>query len=169
MPEILEVTGAAPVRGQSTSRFSSDLLNVVIVRLLTVALAIMARQKSDPAHNIGFGVPKGYRSWPAIEVDSGTGHTCQRLKFYISPKGAATADDEPFPVGTALVMEAGTSPDSYGERSLSVVVMKKVSSMDAYRGNIADQDGWVYALYDQAGRILVSDSAACGICWLQLM
>ncbi len=138
MPEILEVASEARVSVGSTSGVSNDLLSVVIVRLLTVALAIMAQRIPGRSHTFGPGVPKGYQSWPAIEADPGTGHTCQRLKFYVSPKGAATAEDEAFPVGTALVMEAGASPDSDGERPLPVFVMGKVSSIKIFLAHSED-------------------------------
>lgn len=164
----LEMTRAAFVSAV-TRRDSCDVaLNVVVIRLLAIALTV-SRWPTRRAAWLGMAVPKGYRAWPLIESDVMVSGAQRYLRFAVCPKAITVTDDDSFPVGTALVVETFSCTPLQGGELRSVFVMEKVSSMVMRSQGQSSQEGWAYATYDAVGRELSSDAAACGICRLPVM
>lgn len=165
------------VSALKNGRTCANELNVVVVRLLAVALIVARRRRTSP-HSAAMPIPKEYSVWPSMEVEVGTNGSRRQLSCYVCPKGATTADDEPFPVGTVFVVEttlltAGAA-EIYGTVALvsgtpdSIFVMGKYASMDSADAVAGAQDGWAYATYDSEGEVQAADSASCGVCRLPL-
>jgi hypothetical protein len=158
----LEMTRVALVSA-ITRRDSCDVaLNVVVIRLLAIAVMI-TNGRTCRASLPGVAVPKGYRAWPYLDCGEDVHGLRQRLRFYVCPKAATTADDEAFPVGTALVVETVRLSDGDEAEPTSVFVMGKVSSLYARNGRCSSRDGWVYATYDPMGCAADGVSVASGI------
>lgn len=151
-------------------RLSDAWLHVVVVRLLVVSLT-MTRRRHTRSVGMGRGVPKGYRAWPMLDSGAGPSEPGVFRRFYVCPRGSATADEETFPVGTVLVVEtyracgADRSPDvaAGSPRWLhEIFVMEKFASLQACSGGPGEQGAWSYATYDADGRLPVGCAAACG-------
>lgn len=178
MPETLNMTRAAFVSAVKTKTCPGYFLNVVVVRLLTVALMV-THWRAKRSRSVGLVVPDGYRAWPVVESEADSDGVRRRLRFYVCPKAAAITDGETFPVGTVLVVETSMHKRSteriHGleEKTAwtesSVFVMGKYASMYAH-GNVPGQrDGWGYATYDSDGVLLAADSTVCRVLRLPQM
>jgi len=145
-----------------------DSLNVVAVRLLAVAVRGLSVRtvRLDQAR---LTVPQTYHLWPMVEAEAEAGRSRQELKIYVCPKGASSADDERFPVGTVFVVETLALANGGGGRVASIFVMEKFASIDAHGRSNGYQDVWVYAMYDSVEQALARGSAACGVCRLSVM
>jgi hypothetical protein len=104
-----------------------------------------------------------------VEAEVGTGRSRQELKIYACPKGASSADDERFPVGTALVVETLALANGAGGRLASIFVMEKFASIDGHGRSSGCQDVWAYATYDSVEQALAGGSALCDVCRLSVM
>lgn len=164
----LEMTRAAFVSAVTRKDPGDYTLNVVVVRLLAIALTV-SRWRTNPVRSQGLPVPKHYRTWPLIESDVEVSGVPRYLRFAVCPKAASVTDEETFPVGTALVVETFSSaPVSRGQLR-SVFVMEKVSSLDHHGLGHHSREGWAYATYDAVGRVVASDALDCGVCRLPVM
>jgi hypothetical protein len=94
-------------------------LSAVVVRLLAIALMVLRwDMREDPLP--GMMVPQDYRAWPFIESDANAPGLPRHHRFFVCLKAAVSTDDEAFPVGTALVVEAFSRAPSDGGRLQSV-------------------------------------------------
>ncbi|MDO9117082.1 MAG: cytochrome P460 family protein [Nitrospira sp.] len=164
----LEMTRAAFVSAVKRKDPGDYTLNVVVVRLLAIALTV-SRWRTNPAQVPGVPVPKHYRTWPLIESDVDVSGAARYLRFAVCPKAASVTDEDTFPVGTALVVETFSSAPGTGGQLRSVFVMEKVSSLDRQGLGRRSREGWAYATYDAIGRVVASDALDCGVCRLPVM
>lgn len=164
----LEMTRAAFVSAVTRKDPGDYTLNVVVVRLLAIALTV-SRWRTNPAQVPGVPVPKHYRTWPLIESDVDVSGVPRYLRFAVCPKAASVTDEDTFPVGTALVVETFSSAPGTGGQLRSVFVMEKVSSLDHQGMGHRSREGWAYATYDAVGRVVASDALDCGVCRLPVM
>jgi hypothetical protein len=164
----LEMTRDALVSAVKRKDPGDYTLNVVVVRLLAIALTV-SRWQTNPVRSEGLPVPKPYRTWPLIESDVDVSGIPWYLRFAVCPKAASVTDEETFPVGTALVVETFSSAPGTGGQLRSVFVMEKVSSLDPHDSGKPSRDGWAYATYDAVGRVVAGDALDCGVCRLPVM
>ena len=164
----LEMTREAFVSAVIRKDSRDYTLNVVVVRLLAIALTV-SRWRANPAQVPGVPVPTHYRTWPLIESDVEVSGAPRYLRFAVCPKAASVTDEETFPVGTALVVEAFSSAPVTGGHLRSVFVMEKVSSLDYQGLGHRSREGWAYATYDAVGRVVASDALDCGVCRMPAM
>ena len=131
-------------------------LQTVVIRLLAVALwQTGSRPTALPRHDLP--LPGDYRSWPVVETEGMPQSGGEWFKCYVCAKGAATPDDEPFPVGTLFVIETYRStrrsschtsvPSEVEQEPARVFVMKKYATVQ-WRGDGAPKnEAWACALY----------------------
>lgn len=164
----LEMTREAFVSAVTRKDPRDYALNVVVVRLLAIALTV-SRWRTNRVRSEGLPVPKYYRTWPLIESDVEVPGVQRHLRFAVCPRAASVTDEETFPVGTALVVETYSCSPVTGGQLLSVFLMEKVSSLDHQGMGRRSREGWAYATYDAVGRVVASDALDCGICRLPVM
>ena len=114
-------------------------------------------------------LPKNYRGWPCVESDTEVSGEPGCLRLWVCPKAASITDDEPFPVGTTLVVERLLRGPVAGGALESVFVMGKISSVDSRGPGRLPREGWTYAAYDAGGREMGHDAVADGICRLSII
>lgn len=158
-------------RSATTETSRADAwLHVVVARLLAVSLA-MTRRRPRLSNGIGKGLPKGYRAWPVLDSGAGSPGSGPFRRFYVCPKGAGTVDDEAFPVGTALVVEAYGSGGVEGSLAtgtgapgglLSIFVLEKFASLQGCCDADGEQGAWSYATYAADGRIPTDGTPVSG-------
>ena len=164
----LEMTRDAFVSAVTRKDPGDYTLNVVVVRLLAIALTV-SRWRTNSAQVQGVPVPKHYRTWPRIESDVDVSGVPHYLRFAVCPKAASVTDEDTFPVGTALVVETLSCSPVTGGQLRSVYVMEKVSSLDHQAMGRRSREGWAYATYDAVGRVVASDALDSGVCRLPVM
>lgn len=164
----LDMTREAFVSAVTRKDPGDYALNVVVVRLLAIALTV-SRWRTNPVRSEGLPVPKHYRSWPLIESGVEVSGVPRYLRFAVCPKASSVTDEDTFPVGTALVVETFSSAPITGGQLRSVFVMEKVSSLDRQGMGRCSREGWAYATYDAVGRVVASDALDCGVCRLPVM
>ncbi len=164
----LEMTREAFVSAVTRKDQRDYTLNVVVVRLLAIALMV-SRWRTNPVRSQGLPVPNHYRTWPLIESDVEVSGAPQYLRFAVCPKAASVTDEDTFPVGTALVVETFSAAPVIGGQLRSVFVMEKVSSLDREGMGRRSHESWAYATYDAVGRVVASDALDCGVCRLPVM
>ncbi len=153
------------LRGWNTEQAPPDELRLVLVRLLSLALAAVnggRRGSSGPC----LPIPSGYQQWPHLEIHTEESALQRRLRLYVSPKAAATMANEHFPVGTMVVAETIRSEGRGDARPLSIFVMAKTSTVHSQVGSCCSLDGWAYAMYRPTGRARDHLTAASGLCRL---
>jgi len=164
----LEMTRDAFVSAVTRKNPGDYALNVVVVRLLAIALTV-SRRRPNPVRSEGLPVPRHYRTWPLIESDVEVSGVQRHLRFAVCPKAVSVTDEETFPVGTALVVETFSSSPMARGQLRSVFVMEKVSSLDHQGMGQHSREGWAYATYDAVGRVVANDALDCGLCRLPVM
>ena len=164
----LEMTRDAFVSAVTRKNPGDYALNVVVIRLLTIALTV-SRWWTNPVRSQGMSVPKHYRTWPLIESDVDVSGVPRYMRFAVCPKAVPVTGEETFPVGTALVVETFSSSPMAGGQLRSVFVMEKVSSLDHQGMGHQSREGWAYATYDAVGRVVASDALDCGVRRLPVM
>lgn len=141
-------------------------LSIVVARLLAVALQLTEcgqPQEQTPR----WPLPARYRVWPMLESDLASQGCRRRLRCYVCPKAATVPDDEPFPVGTVLVVET-YSMDSDEEGLCSRFVMGKYAGVTTGESDPVPYGAWASATYGPDGDPLPIDEKSCGICRLPL-
>ncbi len=164
----LDMTREAFVSAVTRKDQRDYTLNVVVVRLLAIALTV-SRWRTNPVRSEGLPVPTHYRTWPLIESDVEVSGVPRYLRFAVCPKAASVTDEDTFPVGTALVVETFSAAPITGGQLRSVFVMEKVSSLDRQGMGRRSREGWAYATYDAVGRVVAGDALDCGVCRLPVM
>lgn len=164
----LETTRAAFVQAARRRDSVEVALNVVVIRLLAVAVTVSRWRASHPRAQ-GMTLPKNYRGWPCVESDTEVSGEPGCLRLWVCPKAASVTDDEPFPVGTALIVETFSCAPGSGGVLQSVFVMEKVSSVDGRGPGRPPREGWAYAAYDAGGQAMGQDAIADGICRLSII
>ncbi|MBX9657944.1 MAG: cytochrome P460 family protein [Nitrospiraceae bacterium] len=164
----LEMTRDAFVSAVTRKDPGDYTLNVVVVRLLAIALTV-SRWRTNPVRSEGLPVPKHYRTWPLIESDVDVSGVSRYLRFAVCPKAVSVPDEDTFPVGTTLVVETFSSAPETGGQLRLVYVMEKVSSLDHQAMGRRSREGWAYATYDAVGRVVASDALDSGVCRLPVM
>lgn len=164
----LDMTREAFVSAVTRKDQRDYTLNVVVVRLLAIALTV-SRWRTNPVRSEGLPVPTHYRTWPLIESGVEVSGVPRYLRFAVCPKAASVTDEDTFPVGTALVVETFSAAPITGGQLRSVFVMEKVSSLDRQGMGRRSREGWAYATYDAVGRVVAGDALDCGVCRLPVM
>jgi len=133
-------------------------LSVAVIQLLAIALSADV-QRPAIAGQERLPIPSDYRRWLAVETKApplfGTGV----LRCYVCPKGASTPEDQPFPVGTCLVMESSrhSTAKTAGDRAAGsaeqgptwIFVMKKYETFQHAGGQTERSETWACAAYSQ--------------------
>ena len=141
-------------------------LSIIVARLLAVALQ-QTECGQPQEQTLRWPLPARYRAWPMLESDLASQGCRRRLRCYVCPKAATVPDDEPFPVGTVLVVET-YSMDSDEEGPHSRFVMGKYAGVTTGESDPVPYGAWASATYGPAGDPLPMDEQACGICRLPL-
>ena len=165
--QLLKSTRDTHFRTMAQAEHSDSGLHLVAFRLLMLALTVTGG-KSERKACVGMAVPCEYRTWPRMEFDGDLSGSQGGMSLYVSPKCAATADGEPFPLGTVIVVERYKSQVRKGNAPLSLFVMGKVVSVTAHPDLCGCSDGWAYATYQCLGRAGRLKSAASGVCRVSL-
>lgn len=164
----LETTRAAFVRAARRGDSVEGALNVVVIRLLAVAVTVSRWRASHPrAH--GMILPKSYHGWPCVESEVDRPGQPAYLRFAVCPKAASVTDDEPFPVETTLVVETFSRSPVSGGVLQAVFVMEKVSSVEGCGAGRPPREGWAYAAYDAVGQEMGHEAVAEGMCRLSII
>lgn len=131
-------------------------LHAVVIRLLAIALWRSDFRAADFL-NKDLPLPVGYRSWSVVETEGLQDDGRERLKCYVCAKGAATPDDEPFPVGTQFVVETYRStgrfprharvPCTVEAEPARVFTMKKYAAFQGSGNGVSRNEAWACALY----------------------
>ena len=164
----LEMGRAAFVRAAKRRDSGDDLLNIVVVRLLAIAVTVSRWKAKDIAAQ-GLTVPENFREWPRVESRFDNSGAPGYLRLSVCPKAAGISGEEVFPVGTTLVVETFSRDPINRDALRSVFVMEKVSSLVLHSAGQPFQEGWAYATYNAAGRAAAGNAVACGICRLSLL
>ena len=118
-------------------------LHIVVVRLLTIAL--MVTDWRQPQDQLGFlPVPEGYRTWPVVESQLESRRHRQRFRLYVGPHAATLSDDQPFPVGTAFVVET-VDIEVAGEPLVSRFVMERYADVTTGESDRVQYGVWASA------------------------
>lgn len=166
MSLTLNMTKQAFVQAMHKGDAREQTLHIVVVRLLAVALMVTDwRQPQGPAATLA--MPNHYRTWPMVESGVESRGLRQRLRFYVCPQAAILSDDQPFPVGTAFVVETSRIEEA-DERLVSRFVMEQYAGAIAGQSDRVPYGAWASATYGPAGDLLPMDEKSCGICRLPL-
>jgi hypothetical protein len=161
MSLTLDMTQQAFVQTMRTGNTHEKTLHIVVLRLL--AIALMAMDWPESQDQTGFlPTPKGYRTWPAVESQSASRGRLQRHSFYVCPPAAILSDDQPFPVGTAFVVETYRM-EAADEPLVSRFVMEKYAGVMSSQSDRAQYGAWASATYGSAGDVLSMGKTSCGI------
>lgn len=134
-------------------------LHIVVVRLLAIALMVTGwRQPQD--RTAALPVPEGYRTWPVVESQLESRRLRQRFRLYVGPHAATLSDDQPFPVGTAFVVET-VDIEVAGEPLVSRFVMERYADVTTGESDRVQYGVWASATYGSAGAVLPMDETAC--------
>ena len=161
MSLTLDMTQQAFVQAMLTGDTREQTLHIVVVRLLAIALMVTDwRQPQD--YTAALPVPNNYRTWPMVEskVESREHH--QRFRLYVGPHAATLSDDQPFPVGTAFVVETYRM-EAADEPLVSRFVMEKYAGVMSGQSDRAKYGAWASATYGSAGDVLSMGKTSCGI------
>ncbi len=178
MTHLIRMTRESLAGAQKIRAMGDRALNIVLIRLLAVAVMVASRRAS--ALQAGaLALPDGYRMWPGIESETDSSGAGARRRFYVCPAGAVTADEEAFPVGTVLVVEtywngrrvqAGIQATvRRNKHPHSIFVMTKYATVHACTTTDGPQECWAYATYGPAGPSFADYSSNCGIGRLPLI
>jgi hypothetical protein len=167
MSLTIDLTQQAFSQAMRTGTVHERNVNIVVVRLLAVALMVTSWRQPQSQTPLMWPLPDRYRAWPTVEsgLESSAGR--RRLQFYVSPEVAALSDDEPFPVGTVFVVET-TAIEPAGERPVARFIMGKYAGVTTGRRDRQAYGAWAYAAYGPRGELLPVEGTACGICRLPL-
>jgi hypothetical protein len=148
MSLTLDMARQSFVQAMRTGDTHEKTLHIVVVRLL--AIALMARAWRESQDRTGFlPTPEGYRTWPVVESQSASCGRLQRHRFYVCPPAAILSDDQPFPVGTAFVVET-TQIEAINEPLVSRFVMKKYAAVTTGEAGRLPYGAWASATYGPA-------------------
>ena len=148
MSLTLDMTRQAFVQAMRTGDTHEKTLHIVVVRLLAIALMAMAWRESQDQPGF-LPAPEGYRTWPVVESQSASCGRLQRHSFYVCPPAAILSDDQPFPVGTAFVVET-TQIEAMNEPLVSRFVMKKYAAVTTGEVGRLPYGAWASATYGPA-------------------
>jgi hypothetical protein len=166
MSQMLNMTQEAFVQAMHRGDAQEQTLHIVVVRLLAVALMVTDwRQPQVQAATLP--VPNHYRTWPMVESGVEACGRRRRLRFYVCPQAAILSDDQPFPVGTAFVVETAHI-EPLDESLVSRFVMEKYAGAMSGESDRITYGAWASATYGPAGDMLPMDEKSCGICRLPL-
>ena len=161
MSLTLDMTQQAFVQAMKTGDTCEQTLHIVVVRLLAIAMMVTDwRQPQD--HTAALPVPEGYRTWPMVESKVESRGRRQRFRFYVCPNTATLSDDQPFPIGTAFVVETYRM-EAADEPFVSRFVMEKYAGVMSGQLDRAHYGAWASATYGPAGDVLSIGKTSCGI------
>ena len=162
MSLTLEMARKSPLRTWRGNDPRERALNSAAMRLLAIALNMTScGLPQNPL--VRWPVPGRYQAWPMVESTFESRGCSERVRFYVCPKAAILSDDDPFPVGTILVVE--TIPlDARERRPPARFVMGKYVGVTTGRPNLASYGAWAFASYGPAGDVLSTNGFACGLC-----
>lgn len=161
MSLTFDMTQQAFVMAMQTGNAREQTLPIVVVRLLAIALMVTDwRQPQE--HTAALPVPNNYRTWPLVESELGSHGRRRRLRFYVCPTAAILLDYQPFPIGTAFVVET-TQIEPMDEPLVSRFVMEKYAGVMSGQSDRAQYGAWASATYGSAGDVLSMGKTSCGI------
>ncbi len=164
----LETTRAAFVQAARRRDSVEVGISIVVIRLLAVAVTV-PRWPASHLRVEGMAIPKNYRDWPRVESNIDVSGKTGCMRLWVCPQASFITDDEPFPVGTTLVVETFSRTRVSGGGLQSVFVMEKVSSVDGRGVGRPSREGWTYAAYNAVGQEIGLDAVAAGICRLSII
>ena len=161
MSLTLDMTQQAFVQAMQRGDTREQTLHIVVVRLLAIAIRAMDwRQLQDQP---GFlPVPEGYRTWPVVESQETSRGRRHRHSFYVCPPAAILSGDQPFPVGTAFVVETSLM-EVADEPLVSRLVMEKYAAVTTSEAGRLPYGAWASAIYGPAGEQLSMDETSYSI------
>ncbi len=131
-------------------------LHIVVIRLLAIAIW-QTRRRTPALSSYDLPLPGEYRRWEVVETGGMQQHGGERLKCYVCAKGAATPDDESFPVGTRFVVETYRTMKSFScrvsvpgeveQEPVRVFIMKKYAAFQWNGDGAPMSEVWACALY----------------------
>ncbi|MEO8340990.1 MAG: hypothetical protein ABI604_14975 [Nitrospirota bacterium] len=92
------------VQAMQTEDTGEQTLHRVVARLMAIALMAMDWWHSQVQRGF-LPAPEGYRTWPVVEWQSASCGLRQRYRCYVCPNATILSAEQPFPVGTAFVVE----------------------------------------------------------------
>ncbi|MEO8341245.1 MAG: hypothetical protein ABI604_16295 [Nitrospirota bacterium] len=136
-------------------------LPIIVVRLLAIAL-VVTEWPQLPAQTAMLPMQNDYRAWPMVESELASCGRRQRLRFYVCPNAAILSDDEPFPVGTAFLVETAQI-EPIGQLLVSRFVMEKYAGVTTGISDRVPYGAWASATYGPASEQLPMDEMSYGI------
>lgn len=161
LPE-LERTRAMLLNERTNTRPHEDGLNLVVVRLLSLAVRL-AQGRPYRGQVPSVAIPSGYRRWPSLSCQVDEVGEQSSLRLYVCPKAAATADDQSFPAGTMMVVEHTEETGAVPQPPCSIFVMGKVSSLLAQAEGCGSCDSWAFASYRSVSSVERHEATVSGL------
>ncbi|GKS57092.1 hypothetical protein YTPLAS18_06190 [Nitrospira sp.] len=126
-------------------------LAFAVAKLLAIAVDVSA----SPTHERTVAtvpVPVDFTEWPSVQTELIGAWGVRTIRFYVSPKAFGLSVDDPFPVGTTLIVETipASIPrgwevrSSYEARGVTRFVMTKCGHIDAGLQGNQTSHVWVY-------------------------
>lgn len=161
MSLTLDMTRQAFVKAMQTGDTREQTLHIVVVRLLAIALVVTdwPQLQTQTAMLL---VPNDYRAWPMVESELASCGRRRRLRFYVCPNAAILSDDQPFPIGTAFLVET-TPIESMDQPLVSRFVMKKYAGVTTGESDRVQYGAWASAIYGPDAEVLPMDKTSYGI------
>lgn len=152
MSLTLDRTQQTFVQAMQAEDTGGQTLHRVVARLL--AIALMAMDWRESQDQPGFlPTPERYRTWPVVKSQSSSCGRLQQHRFYVCPPAAILSDNQPFPVGTAFVVET-TQIEAMNEPLVSQFVMKQYAVVTTGKVGRLPYGAWASAVYGQASVVL---------------
>ncbi len=161
MSMILETARKSSLRTLRGNDPRERALNVIVMRLLTIALSMTS--SGPPQHLVRRPLPTRYHTWPMAESEFESHSRRRRVRFYVCPNAAILSNDDPFPVGTILVVET-TSLDETEASPPTRWVMRKYVGATTGRPNRASYGAWTVADYGSSRVVPFEHDSVCGLC-----
>lgn len=146
------------IRARQGSDTCSQTLQVVVARLLVIALKVM-NWRDPQGQTAALPVPRHYRRWPMMESEPESHRSCRRMQFYISAKAAMLLDGRSFPVGTTLVVDShrvASKRASVKESLVARFVLGKYASVMSGKSDQAERGAWRFTTYGPEGEPVFS-------------
>ncbi len=161
MSLTFDMTRQAFVQTMRTGDTHEKTLHIVVLRLLAIALLAMDWPESQD--QTGFlPTPEGYRTWPVVKSQSSSRGRLQRHSFYVCPPASILLDDQPFPVGTAFVVETAQI-EAMNEPLVSQFVIKKYAEVTTGEVGRLPYGAWASATYGPASVVPPMGKTSHGI------
>ena len=160
MSLALDRTQQTFVQAMQTEDIGEQTLHRIVARLMAIALMAMDWRHSQAQPGL-LPVPEGYRTWPVVESQSASCGLRQRHRCYVCPNATILSDEQPFPVGTAFVVET-TQIEAMDEPLVSRFVMKQYAGVMTGEVGRLLYGAWASAIYGPASEQLPMGETSYG-------